>query len=264
MAEKYKVVVAVKGYYTSADAKNRKSPRTTVKIGTYYVYNKYNGMINVTSKSGTPGSWINPADNKKKVSNSSASTSKKKSSTKKKTKKKAKSTKAKSTKTSKTTLQKLYSVNAFGDKVLRGYIVRDDTGAVIPFQFNPDSWSRTFKAVYVTPDSPGSVYPEINYIRQDKRTIPLTISYDKRVDSQHCKNPDDIIKQYENLTQPSSAYTIMQRGSKKFVAPPTCRFVFGDLVITCKVSECKSTRKAYDKNLKTTAFMADLELLEVV
>lgn len=263
MAEKYKVVVAVKGYYTSADAKNRKSPRTTVRIGTYYVYNKYNGMVNVTSKSGTPGSWINPADNKKKVSNPKSNSNSKKKSSSKKKKKKSSSKTGKSNK-SKTTTQKLYRVNAFGDKVLRGYIVRDDTGAVIPFQFNPDSWTRTFKGVYVTPDAPGSVYPEINYIRQDKRTIPLSISYDKRVDSQHCKKPDDIISKLEKLTQPSSAYTVMQRGSKKFVAPPTCRFVFGDLVIKCKVSECKVTRKAYDKNLLTTAFMADLELLEVV
>jgi len=69
-SEKYKLVVSVNGYKTSTDAKNRKKKATTVKPGTYYVFNKSNGMINVTSKAGVPGSWINPTDNKKKTSNS--------------------------------------------------------------------------------------------------------------------------------------------------------------------------------------------------
>src|SRR5690606_34194235 len=51
------------GYYTAADAKAGKNKRTAVKAGVYYVFNTANGMINVTTKNGTPGSWINPADN---------------------------------------------------------------------------------------------------------------------------------------------------------------------------------------------------------
>src|SRR5690606_2850796 len=48
------------GYYTAADAKAGKNKRTAVKAGVYYVFNTANGMINVTTKNGTPGSWINP------------------------------------------------------------------------------------------------------------------------------------------------------------------------------------------------------------
>ncbi|MGE8204749.1 glycoside hydrolase family 25 protein [Heyndrickxia sp. NPDC080065] len=60
----YKVNKAVSGYFTAADAKAKKNKMTTVKPGTYYVYNKSAGMINVTTQKGVPGSWINPADNK--------------------------------------------------------------------------------------------------------------------------------------------------------------------------------------------------------
>jgi hypothetical protein len=63
-ANTYKLNRAVRGYYSSDDAKKRQNPRVTVKAATYYIFNKAVGMINVTSKKGVPGSWINPGDNK--------------------------------------------------------------------------------------------------------------------------------------------------------------------------------------------------------
>ncbi|GIN86770.1 hypothetical protein J6TS2_31560 [Heyndrickxia sporothermodurans] len=48
------------GYSTAADAKAKKNKKTTVVPGTYYDYNRLNGMINVTTKKGVLGSWINP------------------------------------------------------------------------------------------------------------------------------------------------------------------------------------------------------------
>jgi hypothetical protein len=59
----YRVNKTLNGYYTAADAKNRKNPRVKVAAGNYHVFNKANNMINVTKKAGVPGSWINPADN---------------------------------------------------------------------------------------------------------------------------------------------------------------------------------------------------------
>ena len=70
-AEKYTLVTSVPGYYTAADAKARKNRMNTVAKGIYYVFNKSQGMINVTTRPGTPGSWINPADNQEKTSESS-------------------------------------------------------------------------------------------------------------------------------------------------------------------------------------------------
>jgi len=60
----YRIKRNVKGYVNSVDAKNRKNAKVTVRPGNYHVFNKANGMVNVTSKKGTPGSWVNPSDNK--------------------------------------------------------------------------------------------------------------------------------------------------------------------------------------------------------
>ncbi|WP_235999518.1 LysM peptidoglycan-binding domain-containing protein [Heyndrickxia sporothermodurans] len=63
--EKYTVVKTLNAYINAADAKARKNVKGTVSAGTYHVFNKANGMINVTPIKGVAGSWINPADNKK-------------------------------------------------------------------------------------------------------------------------------------------------------------------------------------------------------
>lgn len=61
--DKYELLRDVPGYFTGVDAMNKRNPRTSVKKGTYYVFNRYQKMINVTQKKGTAGSWINPSDN---------------------------------------------------------------------------------------------------------------------------------------------------------------------------------------------------------
>ncbi|HZK39725.1 MAG TPA: hypothetical protein VFD23_06200, partial [Clostridia bacterium] len=38
-------------------------PEVRVKVGQYYVFKEYGGMLNVTKVSGVPGSWINPSGN---------------------------------------------------------------------------------------------------------------------------------------------------------------------------------------------------------
>lgn len=59
----YVVNKTLNGYATSLDAKQRINQKTTVKPGRYFIFKKANGMINVTTKPGQPGSWINPNDN---------------------------------------------------------------------------------------------------------------------------------------------------------------------------------------------------------
>ena len=66
-AKSYKLVTTVNGYINAADAKAKKNAKTKVKAGNYTVFSEANGMINVTTKSGIPGSWINPSENKAPV-----------------------------------------------------------------------------------------------------------------------------------------------------------------------------------------------------
>ncbi|MEK5055854.1 glycoside hydrolase family protein [Niallia sp. FSL K6-0212] len=58
----YQVTKQHNGYATAADAKSKKDKKTTVPKGKYYVFNESQGMINVTTKKGVPGSWINPSE----------------------------------------------------------------------------------------------------------------------------------------------------------------------------------------------------------
>lgn len=62
--KKYEVIVDKIPVYTNANnAKNYKNSTGTWGKGTYYVFNEAYGMINITTKVGTAGAWINPADN---------------------------------------------------------------------------------------------------------------------------------------------------------------------------------------------------------
>lgn len=74
-AKAYKLFTTVNGYINAADAKAKKNAKTKVKAGNYTIFSEANGMINVTTKSGIPGSWINPSENKAPVSVSKPSAS---------------------------------------------------------------------------------------------------------------------------------------------------------------------------------------------
>lgn len=69
--ETYDLVVDLPGYITGNQAVNNISAKVTIPVGTYFVFNKYYGnsdqpkllAINLTKTPGTPGAWVNVADN---------------------------------------------------------------------------------------------------------------------------------------------------------------------------------------------------------
>ncbi|MFD1708401.1 M23 family metallopeptidase [Siminovitchia sediminis] len=63
----YNVHASVRGYLTANDASRQMNPKGRVQPGGYFVYLTSQGMINVTTKEGIPGSWINPAENRNTV-----------------------------------------------------------------------------------------------------------------------------------------------------------------------------------------------------
>lgn len=63
---RYTVIKTIPGYTTATNAGNHVKQVNEVVAGEYFVYNTYpnrDDLINVTSKLGTAGSWINKADN---------------------------------------------------------------------------------------------------------------------------------------------------------------------------------------------------------
>lgn len=64
IVKKYDIIVDKIPVYTNANnAKNHKNSTGTWGKGTYYIFNEAYEMINITTKIGTAGAWINPADN---------------------------------------------------------------------------------------------------------------------------------------------------------------------------------------------------------
>lgn len=65
IGEKYVINKRLTGYKTADEAKNltAKGKTGTIYPGSYYIYNKSNGMLNVTKVKGCAGSWINPSKN---------------------------------------------------------------------------------------------------------------------------------------------------------------------------------------------------------
>ncbi len=57
----YSISHAVPGYVTAADAAAGHNSNGTVPPGTYAVFNRADGMVNITRQAGVPGWWINPA-----------------------------------------------------------------------------------------------------------------------------------------------------------------------------------------------------------
>ncbi|RST72592.1 M23 family metallopeptidase [Siminovitchia acidinfaciens] len=62
----FKLEKATNGYVSAADASRRVNKKTTVRAGTYFVFNVSGEMVNVTSREGVPGNWINPGANTEK------------------------------------------------------------------------------------------------------------------------------------------------------------------------------------------------------
>ena len=62
--EQYTIIVdKIPVYTNSTNAKKNKNSVGTWSKGTYYVFNEAYGMINITTKIGSAGAWINPTDN---------------------------------------------------------------------------------------------------------------------------------------------------------------------------------------------------------
>lgn len=74
-SEKYTLSKSTKIYMNVSDAKNSKNSVGTYPTGTYYVYKKSDGMINITKTKGKAGGWINPGASTTSSSNSKPSTS---------------------------------------------------------------------------------------------------------------------------------------------------------------------------------------------
>lgn len=58
VGDKVKLTESIKGYNNADNALKGKNPTVTYPSGTYYVYKKHNGSVNVSRTKGVPGAWV--------------------------------------------------------------------------------------------------------------------------------------------------------------------------------------------------------------
>lgn len=63
------------GYVNADDAKRGANPRRRLSKGTYYVYKRYNGMLNLSKTKNSPGSWVNIDEKSSNISKNNTSSS---------------------------------------------------------------------------------------------------------------------------------------------------------------------------------------------
>lgn len=59
-ANTYTLTRTLSGYTNAADAKAGRNATSSRAAGTYFIFRSYDGMLNLTTKQGVPGVWVNP------------------------------------------------------------------------------------------------------------------------------------------------------------------------------------------------------------
>lgn len=216
--KKYKVITAVPGYYTSMDAKKKRDKRTTVQPANYYVYNEANGMINVTSQKGTPGSWINPNDNKKLESVvTEVKSDNKKMSTKSNTQvaKTVQKVATSSTAVSSSSNKKVYRITK---DYIPCYIINTVTGGKIEFDVEPEEITDTTTANFDPQEIRGRSSPYQGY----NGSGPRTVSFELILHEDLCK--DGVLNTVNHLR--SLAYP----GYGGVLTAPSCLVRLGGMI----------------------------------
>ena len=207
----YQVTEATPGYFTSLDAKNRSSSiRNNVQPSTYFIYEEKDGMINVTSQEGVPGSWINP-DNPVLNRGASQNTVARASSAVKSGYSTSTTPKLSSSGSNK----KVYTLNK---EYIPCYIINTLTGGKIEFECEPEEISDTNSNQFDPQDIRVRSSPFQGY----SSSGPRTISFSVMLHDDLCKEGIlNTVNHLRSLTYPSYGGVLI---------PPKCLVRIGDMI----------------------------------
>ena len=118
----------------------------------------------------------------------------------------------------------------------KGYIKNLDTGILMKFQYNPESFEYSRSATYVELVAPGMSYPTTQYVHGNSRSFPIELFlYDK-------PSTGIIERQqtfFEGLLPP-------EHDNNDYTRPPTVLFVYGSFIKKCVVEEFNVRVEEYD------------------
>lgn len=115
-----------------------------------------------------------------------------------------------------------HKFNANSRAKTRCYIINNDTGKKLTFQFNPTTVPYSRGANYGTIESPGMSYPLTQYVGGKVREFSFEVFY---YDNPYSGNITKARKFLENLLPP-------EKNKNSFKKPPTFTFAYGYFVKT--------------------------------
>lgn len=143
-----------------------------------------------------------------------------------------------------------------------GYLVNEDSGDVLQFQYNPSSYYTEHGALWEEIESPGSSYRKVSYGGRSVERFPLTLDFYGVKNVSSGKSSTQIENYIENLTIPRHRQSII-KGTNHFISPPICTIVFNGRCRRVVVSKAKITRTLFNPSLQTMCFTADLEVIVI-
>lgn len=234
----YQLNGATPGYFTSLDAKNKINQRNVVQPNTYFIYQETDGMINVTSQEGVPGSWINPDGIVANRGASSGSVSR------------ANRTSSSSGSSKGGSNKKVYTLNK---EYIPCYIINILTGGKIEFECEPEEISDSNSNQFDPQEIRGRSSPFQGY----NSSGPRSISFSVMLHDDLCKEGIlNTVNHLRSLTFPNYGGVL---------TPPKCLVRIGDMIhcnaIVNDVSV--SWQKPYRDNVYVAAEVS-INLSEVV
>lgn len=131
----------------------------------------------------------------------------------------------------------------------KGYLKDLKTGGIKKFIYNPNSFSTSRGAEYMEISSPGSSYPQFQYVRGEAKSVNLDL-FLRSNNSWEVQSYVDFL----NSLLPS------EDSNSRFKKPNPVLFSFGSFVEKCIVLEVGVDYEDFDSSLNPTQAVAKLKL----
>lgn len=171
-------------------------------------------------------------------------------------------------------------------EAIRGTLVSVDVDPQVKvvFQFNPVELKDQRAASYASIDAPGAYAPVRQYTAGGERTISFTVTVDGLLDDGVAGPPiardDDggigpeltkyrafvhprTSRWQEAADRPDGFTGLYDDAAPVFVAPPTCRFGFGERVVDCVVTSVRITEQLFTRSLAPLRASIEVTLTEL-
>ena len=119
---------------------------------------------------------------------------------------------------------------------VKGYLKELDSGRVMNFLFNPETFEYSRSATYVELVAPGMSYPTTQYVRGNSRSFSVELFlYDKP--------STGIIEEQKSFIE---GLLPPEENDNNYTRPPMVLFAYGNFIRKCVVEEFSNLFEEYD------------------